>query len=120
MHFTSKVLWMKFSATAAVTAAQQLCWRNPKISCLSLQFVVSAHKIDLQAVSPVTELLPQVLQTSASATLQWFQSSFARSGTAVSGCRTPGNREREVWHIVVYQFHSMCFSPKTIQMYASD
>ncbi len=58
MHFTSKVLWMKFSATAAVTAAQQLCWRNPNISCLSLQFVVSAHKIDLQAVSPVTELLP--------------------------------------------------------------
>jgi len=29
--------------TAAVTAAQQLCWRNSKISCLSLQIVVSTH-----------------------------------------------------------------------------
>jgi len=52
--------------TAAVTAAQQLCWRSSKISCLSLQIVVSTRKIDVQAVSPVTELLPQVLQRSAS------------------------------------------------------
>lgn len=24
--------------------------------------------------------------------------------SAVSGCRTPGNREREFWDIVVFQF----------------
>ena len=36
--------------------------------------------------------------------------------TAVSGCRTPGNRECDIWHIVVFQFDSMCFSASASQL----
>lgn len=53
--------------------SDNMYWRNSKAPCLILQTVVSTH---VQAVSPVSELLSQVLQRSASGTLQWFQSSF--------------------------------------------